>query len=77
VDPTASDYGREGEEAWPMKWIELTVGPAKRNMPTRIKGGPRMTTGLTEKRVRNGIGKNIERHDESDHKRYRERLREI
>jgi hypothetical protein len=40
-----------------MKWIELTVGPAKRNMPTRIKGGPRVTTGLTEKRVWNGIGK--------------------
>jgi hypothetical protein len=48
VDPTASDYGREGEEAGPMKWIELTVGPAERNMPTRIKGGPRVTTGLTE-----------------------------
>jgi hypothetical protein len=57
VGPTANNYGREGEGAGPMKWIELTVGPAERNMPTRIKGGSRVTTGLTEKRVRNGIGK--------------------
>jgi hypothetical protein len=57
VGPTATDYGREGEEDGPMKWIELTVGLAERNMPTRIKGGPRVTTGLIEKRVQNGIGK--------------------
>jgi hypothetical protein len=62
VGPTVSDYGREGEEARPAKWIEPTTGPTERNMPTRIKGGPRVTTGVTKKRGRIGIEKkDIER----------------
>jgi hypothetical protein len=61
VGPIASEYGREREKAGPVKWIKLIAGPAERNMPMRIKGGPRVTNGLTEKRVLIGIGKNIER----------------
>jgi hypothetical protein len=57
--PTVSDYGREGEVARPAKWIELTIGPAERNMPTRIKGWPRVTTGLTKKRGQIGIENKI------------------
>jgi hypothetical protein len=34
-----------------VKRIKLTAGPTERNMPTRIKGGPRVTTNLTEMRV--------------------------
>jgi hypothetical protein len=47
VGPTVSDYGREGEKAGPAKWIELTAGP-ERNVPEGIKGGPRVTAGLTK-----------------------------
>jgi hypothetical protein len=49
VGPTVSDYGREGEEAGPAKWIDLTTGPAERNVPERIKGGSRVTASLTKK----------------------------
>jgi hypothetical protein len=49
VGPTVSDYGREGEEVGPAKWIELTAGLAERNVHERIKGGSCVTGSLTKK----------------------------
>jgi hypothetical protein len=43
-------------------------------MLARIKGGPRVIAGLIENRFWNGIGKNLERYDELDHKKIQRKI---